>query len=140
MAQLYELEAADYDLIQHAYQALTKAHVPEKRFIVAAARAEHGIIFTALNIRAYLGKASVCAEPSVLGEVLDAGFGCPTTLVVVCYPESIVTPCGACRELLCDYCPSMDVIIPTPEGLKKCNIKDLLPYKFFGVSKNAFSR
>ena len=77
-------------------------------------RTRSGKIFTGVNLDAYLGRMAVCAEAVALGrafvEVGDDGI---EKIVAVRHPPpdekdqaiAVVSPCGACRELIFDYDP-----------------------------------
>lgn len=134
------LEATDYNLIEQAEEFLKQRYIEDKRFIVAAARMKNGQTIMAVNIRAYVGRASVCAESGLLQRIFDEKLECPELFVVFCYQKGIVTPCGMCRELLSDYCADSAIIISVGEHLKKCRVYDLLPHKFFGLPKNSFGQ
>ena len=44
---------------------------------------------------------------------------------------AIVSPCGACREMITDYAPSAQVIVPGPDGSAlKLPIATLLPLPY----------
>lgn len=133
------LTMEDCGLIQQGYEALQKNHIPDKRFVATALRTKSGQIITALNIRAYLGRASVCAEPIALSHTFNDPALKPETLVTFCYPGFITTPCGICRELLMDYCPDLMIIITIGEEVRKCSIMDMMPMKFYGTSKKCFN-
>lgn len=138
--QLYDLDSLDYILLENANKVLELKHVPDKRFIVSSLSTETGNIISSINLRAYLGRASVCAEPIALSRMLDEENSKPSTLVALCYPGFVTTPCGICRELLIDYCPNLKVIINTETGLKKCLVTDLMPMKFYGTKKDCFNK
>lgn len=96
-----------------------------------------------INIASGLGPASVCAEQIALGEALKSPES-QIDLVVVLRatfrhgePHEIVPPCGRCRELLCQYAPYAQVMIPKvdSEGIGRAafelvKVIDLLPFPF----------
>lgn len=52
------------------------------------------------------------------------------TVVALRYPDRVVSPCGMCRELFCEYDPSTQAIMPAPGGeLGKLEVSELLPGK-----------
>ena len=64
---------------------------------------------------------AVCAEAVALGRaVIDLGDAGIETIVAVRHPPpqhkdqtiAVVSPCGACRELIFDYDPKARVIVP----------------------------
>jgi cytidine deaminase len=74
----------------------------------------------------------------VLGKAISEGDRDFTTIVAVAHPDpqhadeeiKVVSPCGMCRELISDYSPGADVIIPLDGGVAKCNVMELLPVKY----------
>lgn len=78
---------------------------------------------------------SVCAEPIALGRALLEGDGTVEAVVAVRHPKpdetdremAVVSPCGACRELILDHWPDALVIVKDVAGLVKLPIRALLP-------------
>ncbi len=83
---------------------------------------------------------SVCAEPIALGRALLEGDGTVDAVVAVRHPKpeetdremAVVSPCGACRELILDHWPDALVILKdpgglVPGGLMKVPARSLLP-------------
>ena len=84
-------------------------------------RTRSGKIFTGVNLDAYLGRMAVCAEAVALGRaIVDLGDAGIDTIVAVRHPSpaeknqtiAVVSPCGACRELIFDYDRKARVIVP----------------------------
>jgi cytidine deaminase len=100
--------------------------------VAAAVRGRDGRIWTGLHMGATVGRLQICAEAVALGRLMLEGDGHIATVVAVRHPKpdetdrdlAIVSPCGACRELILDYSPDALVILP---GMLKRPIRDLLP-------------
>ena len=102
-------------------------------------RTRSGKIFTGINLDAYLGRMAVCAEAVALGRAfVDLGDDGIETIVAVRHPEpdeknqavAVVSPCGACRELIFDYDRKARVIVPNGKSAEVVPIADLLPNKY----------
>jgi cytidine deaminase len=102
-------------------------------------RTRSGRIITGVNLDAYLGRMAVCAEAVALGKVVtDLGEVGIDTIVAVRHPPptdedqtiAVVSPCGACRELIFDYDPRARVIVPSGNAPAVVAISDLLPNKY----------
>jgi cytidine deaminase len=102
-------------------------------------RTRSGKIFTGVNLDAYLGRMAVCAEAVALGRAfVDLGDDGIETIVAVRHPPpdekdqaiAVVSPCGACRELIFDYDPKARVIVPNGKLPGVVAIGDLLPNKY----------
>jgi len=107
-------------------------------------RTRSGQVFTGVNLDAYLGRMAVCAEAVALGRaVVEAGDDGIDTIVAVRHPPpgekdqsvAVVSPCGACRELIFDYDAKARVIVPNGRSPAIVNIAELLPNKYSRGSK-----
>jgi len=56
----------------------------------------------------------MCAERVAIGGAVSAGAGRPVAIAVV--TENAGSPCGACRQVLIEINPSMQVIIAAAHG------------------------
>ncbi len=70
-----------------------------------------------------------------LGRAILEGDGTIAAAVAVRHPKpdeadralSVVSPCGACREMILDFDPAARVILKAAGGLVKVPIRTLLP-------------
>jgi cytidine deaminase len=124
------LSAEDQALVAAAAGAVRARYRYGRHTVGAALRAASGRVFVAVNLDATVGRAAVCAEAVALGEAVMAG---ETVEVVVAmrHPRAdepgepaLVPPCGLCRELLLDYAPEAEVIMP---GQGRVVLRALLP-------------
>jgi cytidine deaminase len=134
-----KLGKADRELIAAASAAITKRYRDDWQEVGAALRTRSGKIFTGVNLDAYLGRMAVCAEAVALGRaVVDLGEAGIETIVAVRHPSpaekdqviAVVSPCGACRELIFDYDPRARVIVPNGKSPAVVPIGELLPNKY----------
>ncbi len=133
------LEQADEDLIEAAREVLLRHYRPFWHTVAAALRGCDGRIWTGVHLGATVGRLQVCAETVALGRAILEGDGSIATAVAVRHPKpeeedrdiAVVSPCGACRELITDYAPDALVIVPGPVGLVKLPVRALLvvPYR-----------
>ena len=106
--------------------------------VSAAIRSRDGQVWTGLHLGATVGRLSVCAEAVALGRAILDGDGTVECAVAVRHPKAdeinrdlaVVPPCGACREMLTDFDPAADVIVPGPEGLRRMPVGVLLPLPY----------
>jgi cytidine deaminase len=134
-----KLAAADKELIAAAGAAIKRRYRDDWQEVGAALRTRTGKIFTGVNLDAYLGRMAVCAEAVALGRaVVDLGDAGIDTIVAVRHPAAdeknqeiaVVSPCGACRELIFDYDPNARVIVPNGKSPSIVPIAQLLPNKY----------
>ena len=133
------LGKADKELVKAATDAIRKRYRYDWQEVGAAIRLRSGKIFTGVSLDAYLGRMAICAEAVALGQAITvAGEFNIDTVVAVRHPPpeekgrpvEVVSPCGACRELIWDYDRNARVIVPGPDGPVAVGIGDLLPNKY----------
>lgn len=133
------LTARDLELIEAASEAIRRRYRYDWQEVGAALRMRSGKIFTGVSLDAYLGRMAVCAEAVAIGQAItNSGETAIETIVAVRHPPpeekdrpiAVVSPCGACRELIWDYDRNARVIVPAPNGCEVIAIDDLLPNKY----------
>jgi len=134
-----KLGGAERELIAAATAAIRRRYRDDWQEVGAALRTRSGKVFTGVNLDAYLGRMAVCAEAVALGRaVVDVGDDGIETIVAVRHPPpdekdqtiAVVSPCGACRELIFDYDPKARVIVPNGRTPAVVQIGELLPNKY----------
>ncbi len=139
MKRAAKLSKGDKDLIAAATAAINERYRYDWQEVGAALRTRSGKIFTGINLDAYLGRMAVCAEAVALGRAfVDVGDDGIDTIVAVRHPDpdeksqavAVVSPCGACRELIFDYDRRARVIVPNGRSAEVMPIADLLPNKY----------
>ena len=133
------LTSLDMELIEAASDAIRKRYRYDWQEVGAALRTRSGKIFTGVSLDAYLGRMAVCAEAVALGQAITvSGETGIDAIVAVRHPAphesdrsaEVVSPCGACRELIWDYDRAARVIVPGPNGPQTVAIGELLPNKY----------
>ena len=134
-----KLGKAEKDLVAAAKAAIRERYRDDWQEVGAALRTRSGKVFTGVNLDAYLGRMAVCAEAVALGRaVVDVGDDGIDLIVAVRHPPpgdkdqtiAVVSPCGACRELIFDYDRKARVIVPNGKAAAVVPIADLLPNKY----------
>ena len=129
----------DQELIDAATAAIKSRYRPDWQEVGAAMRTRDGRVITGVNLDAYVGRGAICAEAIAIGTALTAkGDLGIDTIVAVRHPKpgeagdvAVVSPCGACRELIHDYDPKARVIVPNgKQGPEVVTIGELLPNKY----------
>ncbi len=134
-----KLTKSDRELVAAASAAIEQRYRHDWQEVGAALRTRSGKIFTGVNLDAYLGRMAVCAEAVALGRAfVDLGDDGIDTIVAVRHPPpdekdqtiAVVSPCGACRELIFDYDRDARVIVPHGKSAAVAPIAELLPNKY----------
>ncbi len=120
------------DLIEKAAAAREKALAPYSGFRVGAAlETLDGIIYTGCNIENVSYGLSICAERVALWKALSEGAREFRQMAIVTAAEVLTSPCGACRQLLWEYCGDIVIPLHSLQGLDEDHkLAELFPYPF----------
>jgi cytidine deaminase len=132
------LDEADHALIGAAHEVLMRHYKAFWHTVGAAVRGRDGRVWTGVHLGATVGRLSVCAEAVALGRAIVEGDGTVATAVAVRHPKpdeedrelAVVSPCGACREMIIDFAPEAWVIVPGAAGPIKLPVRALLPLPY----------
>jgi len=119
------------DLAEAAEKAALKAYSPYSGFKVGAAiMTESGEIFTGCNVENSSYGLTVCAERIALFNAITAGYQKFSEIVIYTDTEKAFYPCGACRQVLAEFNPQLEVSVIWKNGKETMKIQDLLPNQF----------
>ncbi|MFL6450423.1 MAG: cytidine deaminase [Bryobacteraceae bacterium] len=120
------------DLIQAATEARSYAHAPYSGFKVGAAiQDEFERVFTGCNIENASFGLTMCAERVALFKAISEGAGKLKTIVVATDSDSLTPPCGACRQILWEFCGNAELILTNLAGARlTMRLGELLPRPF----------
>jgi cytidine deaminase len=120
------------ELLQHAMTAREKALAPFSRFKVGAALlTTEGKVYAGCNIENATFGLTVCAERVALWKALSEGERSFVRIAVASGGEPPAAPCGACRQLLWEYCGDLEVVLGNASGVKEVHhLGELFPRPF----------
>lgn len=129
-------ELSDADLLAQALSARERSYSPYSGYAVGAALlAASGAVFEGTNVENASYGLSVCAERVATFKAVDAGERAFTKIAIAGAPGVPCSPCGACRQVLYEFAPDLDVIMGTgAASFDKATLKELLP-RGFGFSR-----
>ena len=88
-------------------------------------------IFTGHNSESSSYGLTVCAERVALFKALSEGIRKFKKIYILAEDNDFCPPCGACRQLLIEYAPDIEVILFTDNMKRKqIKLKELLPLAF----------
>lgn len=125
--------SAKQEWINTAIEAMEKAYVPYSKFPVGAALiTESGEVFQGCNIENASFGLTNCAERTAFFKAVSEGNISFSHLVVAGETEDPISPCGACRQVMVEFCsPDMPVSLVNTKGdIKETTVSELLPYSF----------
>ena len=97
----------------------------------AALETKDGQIYAGCNIENASYGLSVCAERVALWKALSEGAREFREIAVVTTAPIITPPCGACRQLLWEYCGDIAVHLHSTAGLdQEYKLAELFPHPF----------
>jgi cytidine deaminase len=125
------LSASDR-LVEAARAARDRAVAPYSHFKVGAAlQAADGTIITGCNVENASYGLTICAERVAVVKALSEGHHAFTRLVVVTDTEEPTSPCGACRQVLWEFAPDLEVVLANLHRITAVTtLRDLLPLAF----------
>lgn len=92
-------------MLGKAQEALLHSYSPYSKFPVAAVvEDEHGTLFTGVNIENASFGLTICAERAAVFAAVSAGARGIRAVAISATKASPICPCGACRQVLAEFC------------------------------------
>jgi cytidine deaminase len=122
-------------LIKAASQVRSFAHAPYSKFSVGAALlTKSGNIFVGCNVENISFRLTTCAEQAAVAAAVAAGETEFVAVAVVVDSKKPAMPCGACRQVLAEFNPSIEIISSTTDGrTETVSLSELLPRPRQGI-------
>ena len=122
----------DQALIDAATSARNCALATYSNFCVGAAiEADDGRVFTGCNVESAAYELTMCAERVTIWKALSEGARRFTRIAVVADTGRLTPPCGACRQLVWEFCGDIPVILANLRGdTETLQMSELLPRPF----------
>ena len=124
--------AGSDDLVAAARRAREHAVADFSGFKVGAAlETADGRIITGCNVENASYGLTICAERVAIFKALSEGQRAFTRIVVVADTRAPTPPCGACRQIIWEFCGDIPVTLANLETVTQTlQMKDLLPLPF----------
>src|SRR3954462_12731384 len=122
-------------LLALARQVREKAYAPYSSFPVGAAlRTRSGMVFCGCNVENLSFGLTSCAERNAVFAAIAAGEREFVAIAIVADSRQPVTPCGACRQVLAEFAPSLAICCSNLEGQTfESDLRQLLPRSSEGI-------
>ena len=119
-------------LLDAAVAARRHAFAPYSKFLVGAAiEDEAGAIHTGCNVENATYGLTVCAERVAVFKAISEGVRKFRRVAVAADTETLTPPCGACRQILWEFCGDVPVILINLQGKTETfQLRDLFPRAF----------
>jgi cytidine deaminase len=119
-------------LIEAALRVRGAAHAPYSRFHVGAAvLTASGEVFSGCNVENASYGLTICAERVAVCAAVAAGHKQIAAIAVATAGGH--SPCGACRQVLSEFGPAMEVLLVDadhPQNVRHTSLDMLLPEQF----------
>lgn len=119
-------------LLEAALRARENAHAPFSNFKVGAAiEDDAGRIHTGCNVENATYGLTVCAERLAVFKAISEGARKFRRVAVAADTDLLTPPCGACRQILWEFCGDIELILVNLQGkTERFRLKDLFPRPF----------
>lgn len=119
-------------LLAAALAAREHAFAPYSHFQVGAALEDaDGVIHTGCNVENATYGLTVCAERVAVFKAISEGARKFRRVAVAADTDSLTPPCGACRQILWEFCGDIEILLVNPRGKTETyQLKDLFPKPF----------
>jgi cytidine deaminase len=120
------------ELVKAALTARESAHAPFSHFKVGAAvEDESGRIFAGCNIENATYGLTICAERVAIFKAMSEGARKFTRVAVAADTDTLTPPCGACRQILWEFCGDVEITLVNLRGKSETlRLGELLPRAF----------
>jgi cytidine deaminase len=119
-------------LTEAALAARENAHAPFSKFKVGAALEDaSGRIHTGCNVENATYGLTLCAERVAVFKAISEGARKFTRVAVAADTDVLTPPCGACRQILWEFCGDVEVILINPRGkTETLHLSEIFPRPF----------
>ena len=122
----------DQELVELAFTMLDRSYAPYSHFPVGAAlEGDDGTIYTGCNVENAAYGSCICAERTALVKAVSEGCRSFRRLAVVGNSADYCWPCGACRQMLYEFAPDLEILAANKDHqFVKYTLRQLLPCGF----------
>ena len=119
-------------LASAALAARENAHAPYSHFRVGAALEDaSGRVHTGCNVENATYGLTLCAERVAVFKAISEGARQFRRIAIAADTEALTPPCGACRQILWEFCGDVEITLLNPRGkTDTLQLKDLFPRAF----------
>ena len=119
-------------LIAAALAVRENAFAPFSKFKVGAAIEDFdGEIHTGCNVENATYGLTMCAERVAVFKAISEGARQFRRIAVAADTEVLVPPCGACRQILWEFCGDIEIVLVNLRGkIETWRLKELFPRPF----------
>lgn len=119
------------NLRETAEKLISSCYCPYSQFHVTAVIEDtDGKLHSGVNVENASYGLAMCAERSALFKAVSEGIRAFRRILVYS-PDDLPIPCGACRQVLAEFCrEDFQIIVVGPEETRTFTLAQLLPHRF----------
>jgi len=119
-------------LVEAALAVRSHAYAPFSKFLVGAALEDDaGGIHTGCNVENATYGLTVCAERVAVFKAISEGARRFRRMAVAADTPTLTPPCGACRQILWEFCGDIEIVLVNLEGATETlRLSTLFPRPF----------
>ncbi|RKZ11103.1 cytidine deaminase [Candidatus Fermentibacteria bacterium] len=119
------------ELLAKAKEAISSCYCPYSGFhVTAVIEDDEGGLHWGVNVENSSYGLTICAERAAVFNAISRGQK-KFRRILIYSPDSYPLPCGACRQVLAEFCDDdFPVILATPDSIKHYTLGELLPHRF----------
>jgi cytidine deaminase len=119
-------------MVEAALAVRANAFAPFSKFQVGAAVEDaDGRIHTGCNVENATYGLTICAERVAIFKAISEGVRAFRRIAVAADTDVLTPPCGACRQILWEFCGDIEIILVNPRGKSETyQLKELFPKPF----------
>lgn len=116
----YGRTVTDDALFEAAHQVASRAHAPYSGVHVGAALLDaEGQVHVGCNVENASFGLTVCAERHAVAAAVARGSQRFVCIAIVANIEGRISPCGACRQVLHEFAPTLRVMLEGADGIRQ---------------------
>lgn len=129
------MQRTEHQDIRQAIRAAAQAYAPYSGFHVGAVLvAADGRAFSGCNVENISYGLTICAERNAVFAAVAAGCREFVKIVIAADTKEPVSPCGACRQVLAEFNPDLQVVLANFHGkVERFRLSELLPRPSKGI-------
>ena len=129
------MQYTDQQLVTQAIEVAERAYAPYSKFHVGAVLVgKDGRTFAGCNVENVSYGLTICAERNAVFAAVAAGCREFAKIVIVADTKVPASPCGACRQVLAEFEPDLEVVLSTFGGQSETfRLSALLPRPCAGI-------